>query len=179
MQDLETKSLWSQISGICIQGEMEGTKLKQVPSSHSTFAAFKKQYPYGKLLKKPADGHAGSRYDSYFADKEKLGIFDRIDNFERLAGKDKIYGIRFENSEIAVAESYLKKNGFALIVSDSKRIYLSYDESNTSIAAFVLPDTLRLAGKVEINNQTAKAFPVISAYWFAWVSFFPETELIK
>ncbi|MEE8404092.1 MAG: hypothetical protein V3S17_01740, partial [candidate division Zixibacteria bacterium] len=70
-------------------------------------------------------------------------------------------------------------NGFALLEIDSKRIYLSYDVSKTSVAAFVLPDTLRLAGKIEINNQTAQAFPVISAYWFAWVSFFPETELLK
>ena len=179
MQDLETKSLWSQISGICIQGKMEGTKLKTVPFSHTTFAAFKKQYPNGKLLKKPADSQAGSTYDSYFADKDKLGIFGRVDNFKKLAGKDKVYGIRFENSEFAVAESYLKKNGFALIVNDSKRIYLSYDESEMSVVAFALPDSLRLAGKIEINNQTARAFPVISAYWFAWVSFFPETELIK
>ncbi len=179
MQDLETKSLWSQISGICIQGKMEGTKLKTVPFSHTTFAAFKEQYPKGKLLKKPADGQAGSTYDSYFADKDKLGIFGRVDNFKKLAGKDKVYGIRFENSEFAVAESYLKKNGFALIVNDSKRIYLSYDESEMSVVAFALPDSLRLAGKIEINNQTARAFPVISAYWFAWVSFFPETELIK
>ena len=182
MQDLETKSLWSQISGICIQGEMEGTKLKTVPFSHTTFAAFKKQYPNGKLLKKPADSTDkidGSTYDSYFGNKEKLGIFGRVDNFKRLAGKDKVYGIRFKNSEIAVSESYLKKNGFALIVNESQRIYVSYDESEMSVAAFALPDTLRLAGKIEINNQTARAFPVISAYWFAWVSFFPETELIK
>lgn len=182
MQDLETKSLWSQISGICIQGKMEGAQLKTVPFSHTTFAAFKKQYPHGKLLKKPADSTNkidGARYDSYFADKEKLGIFGRVDNFKRLAGKDKIYGIRFENSEFAVSESYLKKNGFALIVNDTKRIYLSYDVSDMSVAAFALPDSLKLAGRIEINNQTAEAFPVISAYWFAWVSFFPETELIK
>ena len=179
MQDLETKSLWSQISGICIQGEMEGTKLKQVPSSHTTFAAFKKQYPNGKLLKKPTDSQVGSTYDSYFADKDKLGIFGRVDNFKRLAGKDKVYGIRFENSEFAVAESYLTKNGYAMIESESMRVYVTFDSASLTAAAFALPDSLKLAGKIEINNQTATAFPVISAYWFAWVSFFPETELIK
>ena len=182
MQDLETKSLWSQISGICIWGEMEGTKLKTVPFSHTTFGAFKIKYPNGKLLKKPTDSTDkidGSSYDSYFADKERLGIFGRVDNFKRLAGKDKVYGIRFENSEFAVSERYLTKNGYAMIVSESMRVYVTFDSASLTAAAFALPDSLKLAGKIEINNQTAKAFPVISAYWFAWVSFFPETELIK
>ena len=64
MQDLETKSLWSQISGICIQGKMEGTQLKTVPFSHTTFAAFKKKYPDGKLLKKPVDRRKSTRLNS-------------------------------------------------------------------------------------------------------------------
>jgi hypothetical protein len=179
MQDLETKSLWSQISGICIQGKMEGTKLQQVPFSHTTFGAFKKQYPNGKLLKKPADSQKGSPYDSYYADKDKLGMFGRVDNFQKLKGKDKVYGLRFENKEVAVAESYLKINGYVLVENDSKRIYVSYNDSRMSVAAFVLPDTVKLAGKFDLKELTTEQFPIVSAYWFAWVSFFPDTELIK
>ena len=179
MQDLETKSLWSQISGECIQGEMEGSKLQQVPFSHTTFAEFKKQYPNGKLLKKTADAQAGSTYDSYYADKDKLGIFGRVDNFERLAGKDKVYGIRFDNSETAVAENYLAENGYAVVKNGSKRIYVSYDSGSHSVAAFDLPDSVKASGKINIQEFSANSYPILSAYWFAWVSFFPETELIK
>ncbi len=92
MQDLETGSLWSQINGECISGELEGKKLSPLPALHTTYSEFKELYPEGLLLKKPEKGESGSSYDSYFADPDKLGIFGRADNFQKLDGKDKVFG---------------------------------------------------------------------------------------
>ena len=195
MQDLETKSLWSQISGECIQGEMEGTKLKQVPFSHTTFDAFKNKYPNGKLLRKPANSPSGSSYNFYSADKDRLGIFGRVDNFERLAGKDKVYGIRLGDREIAISKKYLEQKGYAIVEHNNRHVYVKYEKSTESVSARLYPEDIKLIPdgklvKIFIRGPSpmggtvdeiisGEALPIISAYWFAWVSFFPETELIK
>ena len=114
MQDMQTQSLWSQISGECIQGELEGTRLTLFPASQTTFAEFKKIYPDGMLLKKPEKGPEGSQYQSYFADSTKMGIFGRVESFERLGAKDVVFGIRQSGRQTAVSESYLRENGFCL-----------------------------------------------------------------
>ncbi len=204
MQDRETESLWPQPWGECIKGPSEGKKLDQFPAIHTTYAEFKKQYPNGQLLKKPEKGEAGSPYDRYFTDPDKLGIFGRANNFERLAGKDKVFGIRQGDQQVAVAEAYLIERGYAMIADLSDPVIVTYDKNSSTSAAFAFTgkQTETIKGlKVESNRiivsdgklvwdaltgelidgdgENLALVPTMSAYWFAWLSFFPETELIK
>jgi hypothetical protein len=204
MQDLETESLWSQISGEAIMGIEEGKKLTLFPVIHTTYAEFKKNYPHGVLLTKPEKGPPGSPYETYFSDKSKLGIFGRVNDFQKLDGKDKVFGLSIKGSHFAVSEDYLSKNRFALIEAPASTIILILaDDGNTTVAyslADFNADNLKnlkiennkivLHGKkvswdirdgitVEGNQKALTLIPVVSAYWFAWFSFFPQTELIK
>ena len=204
MQDLQTGSLWSQILGECISGSEENKKLKQFPASHTTYGEFKKLYPDGRLLRKPELGEAGSHYDEYFANTEKLGIFGRIDDFERLAAKDKVFGLRLGDREVAVAESHLETNGWAMVTAEPAPVLVTFDASGGTAAAFDLgglseeivselsikDDRISSAnsqtiwhartGKlIEGEGQDLNVIPTMSAFWFAWASFFPTTELIK
>jgi len=164
MQDFETESLWSQITGECIKGDLEGARLTQVPAQHFTYAEFKRLYPNGVLLRKPVRGESGSPYEGYFA-SERLGIFGRGDNFKRLDAKEIVYGLRFEGGEVAVAQSYLEKKRMVVVNKFKPTVELVLTEGG-GVRAIA-----RDSGK--------KPYPVISAFWFAWASFFPETELIK
>lgn len=204
MQDLETESLWSQVSGECISGPMEGSMLKQFPAIHSTYKDFKRTYPNGLLLKKPEMGEAGSPYNSYFSDNEKLGIFGRANNFTRLNGKDKVIGIRLTNREVAVSYDYLSREEFAFISDSVAPVILIFNVAGATVSAFIFDKIdnnyltsldisdgiISIAeGRIkwdaysgyaiseEIENLKIK--PTMTAFWFAWVSFFPETELIK
>lgn len=204
MQDLETESLWSQVNGECISGPMEGAKLIQFPAIHSTFKDFKKTYPKGQLLKKPEKGEAGSPYNSYFSDGKKLGIFDRANNFTRLDGKDKVIGIRFTDREVAVSYDYLNREQYAFIPDPVSPVILIFNTDGATVSAFAFDKTDNnylesldvKDGIVSIDDGKTKwsAFsgdaiskgidnlkikPAMTAFWFAWVSFFPETELIK
>lgn len=198
MQDLETKSLWSQIAGESIMGDMEGTKLTLFNSSHSTFAEFKKQYPHGKMLKKPEKGEAVSHYNKYFADSTRLGIFGRLDNFERLPAKAKVFGLRLAGKNIAIGKKYLSEKNYTFINNNTDNILIVYDNENNTVSAFKLTDKSEnysvSSGSITSGDMTWNAFtgernggegaaleqvPVITAFWFAWASFFPETELIK
>ena len=203
LRDRQTGSLWSQISGECISGPMEGTTLVQYPAHYSNFAQFKKEYPNGRLLKKEAKGQDGSYYDEYFANKTKLGIFGRIGSFTRLEAKEKIFGIRLDNSEVAVTEEFMAKNGYRLIETANGIILIYYDSNSITVNAFNLPsswsdsiDKIHVGeNSISFGNETRSwslstghvisgegnslsPVAVITAFWFAWVSFFPETELI-
>ena len=169
MQDLETESLWSQPSGECIQGELEGNKLTLFPAIHTTFAGFKKSHPNGQLLKKEAKGPHGSPYADYFDDQSKLGMFGRLDNFERLPGKALVFGLRLPEGEVAITKDYLEEHGHAEI-GEGPIVMVSYDPESKTVRA------------IATQSQTtsfAWPVPVITSYWFAWASFFPDSELIK
>lgn len=203
MHNLETESLWSQVSGQCIQGEQEGKLLELYPSSISTFAEYRASYPDGMILVKPEKGEAGSSYNSYFADRDKLGMFGRVDNFQRLAGKDLVYGLRAGERQVAVSEEYLAKNGYAYIDQLQPPVMIAFNKEGNSVSAFAVDDTelaadafavtgnkiIKVDGKtvwdattgklLEGKGKDLKEVAVMSAYWFAWASFFPETALIK
>ena len=197
MQDVETETLWSQVTGIAIMGPMEGTTLTLFPSSMTTFSEYSKLYPGGVLLAKPDKGGAGSPYNDYFADPKKLGIFGRVDNFERLPGKANVYGLRIDNREVAVAQTKLAKDGWALVDAVEGSVLVTYDTKSGTVAAFEIIDGTAVSDGVIRNEKTNQSWhlltgvpeeeggenlepvPILSAYWFAWVSFFPNTELIQ
>lgn len=204
MQDLETKSLWAQVLGEGIMGDMEGKKLTLFPSTQITFEEFAKEYPNGVLLKKPEIGLPNSNYHDYFTDRTKLGIFGRVDKYRRLRGKEMIVGIRSGDKQLAIAAKLLKNK--KAIVSDhlSPAVVLTSDESGRTISAFSLeqfePD---VAKKIKMadghlmlketdltwdaqtgkllsgEGEDLKTVPFTTCYWFAWITFFPDTKLVK
>ncbi len=203
MQDLQTESLWSQISGECISGEMVGAVLELLPTQHMTFADFAALYPNGRVLAKPARGQPGSAYSDYFGSTDKLGVFGRADDFERLPGKSLVWGLRLESGPIAVYRTVLDSTRWVLIDDTEPPIALVTDSAGDAVAAFDLGDldsahvrALRLidsqfvveeaglrwqavSGRALARGSDLRPLPLISAFWFAWASFFPETRLVK
>ena len=57
---METKSMWSQVTGECISGTLDGRKLELFPAMHTTYDEFVKLYPDGLILGKPGRGYAVS-----------------------------------------------------------------------------------------------------------------------
>ncbi len=56
MYDRQTSSLWAQVTGVAIVGELVGTELNQLPSAVISWGDFKRSYPQGRVLSK-ATGH--------------------------------------------------------------------------------------------------------------------------
>lgn len=204
MHDRETGSLWPQPWGECFKGPSEGKKLSEYPAIHTTYAEFKKLYPHGQLLKKPEKGEAGSPYGDYFADSEKLGMFGRLNDYERMPGKDKVFGIRHEDKQVAISLALLKRRSYTLVTGVGDPMIVTYDSITETASAFAFRGDQRASvkglrvysdsinapgGRTVWNPRTGKVIrgdgsdlpvvPIMSAYWFAWLSFFPNTELIK
>lgn len=183
MQDVETENLWSQISGEAIQGDKKGKMLTMFKSfSHSTYGEFKKQFSNGMLLKKEKLGEAGSHYNKYMEDSTKFGIFGRADTFNKLGGKELVFGIRHGEKVVAVSKDYLIKKSYYAFKSNESTILVFYDKNSETINAFET-DYKMSNGYVlnKWNLEELKKFnpvPVVTSYWFAWISFFSETELV-
>ncbi|MBD3219055.1 MAG: DUF3179 domain-containing protein, partial [candidate division Zixibacteria bacterium] len=185
----------------CIQGELKGKVLEPFSSIHTTYAEFKELYPDGLLLKKPQKGPKGSPYEGYFADPDKLGIFGRQDDFRKLDGKDLVFGLRLDGKQVAISRDYIAEKQYVLIEHDGAPILVYYDGTSNTVAAYNLNGDNELSAGVEFGNEkiilndmawdarTGEAlsantadlrhFPIFTAYWFAWFSFYPETELKK
>ncbi len=198
MQDFQTESLWSQVSGKAISGEKEGMLLKLYPSQQMTYAQFKKSYPTGRLLRKPSKGGGVSHYERYFADSAKIGIFDRIDKFDRLPSKDIVVGVRSGDKQAAVTMDLLAEKKMAILNNMSPPVVVIYDLTTQAISGYEISSQSATSieyadGKLSAgdeswdiftghalnaNGKDLKSVSVSTAFWFAWSSFFPDTELI-
>ena len=58
MMDRETGTLWSQVTGEAIHGELKNTRLDSMPVAYTTWAAWKAKHPDTKVLikEKPVHG---------------------------------------------------------------------------------------------------------------------------
>jgi len=204
LRDRETGSLWSQVLGECISGPLEGATLTLYPVFYTTYREFKNQYPKGLLLRKPSKGKAGSYYESYFADQSKLGIFGRINNFKRLGAKEVVFGLRLHGKDVAITKVFLKEYRYKIIENSHEAVLVYFNPKTNTVMAYSLTSldyqstnditvsdsTITLPGKNQSWNLKdgqsniaglphLERVPVTTAFWFAWVSFFPETDLIR
>jgi len=188
MIDMETRSLWSQVDGKAIQGSLIGSELTLFPFQHISFDEYKKNYPNGKLLKKPPKEKHGSGYASYFSDETRMGIFGRKENFDRLPAKSIVYGVRTDDFQLAVSLDKLKRDGYFVIENSNPPIVIMYEEDKSAKAYAVTSLPAKFSGKIVVEKgeilvegkaASIEQFPLLSSFWFAWASFFPDTELIQ
>jgi len=156
------------------------------------------------MLKKPEKGRAGSYYESYFSDSTELGVFGRVDNFERFPAKEHVFGLRLANMNVAISKEYLATKSFVFVQNSPTGVLVVFDKHSNTVSAFDVPGEFKDAvvaegeirldstvwnaskgvlistgGSIEGSGENLDQVPVITAFWFAWASFFPETELIK
>lgn len=190
------------MTGECIAGDLEGKVLELYPSVMMTFADFAEAYPDGKLLRKPEPGPDSSPYSWYADDTTALSMFGRADDFERLKGKDIVYGLRIAGRQVAIAADLLDRERLVKLAQFTSPAVVigapggggaafSWEAEPDLMAKLALvEDTLIVAGSemrwnagsgrsLNENADDLPLLPMTSAYWFAWVSFFPNTELVK
>lgn len=95
MYDRQTHSLWAQMEGRAIVGDLAGTKLSWLPSNTIAYGEWKALFPRGKVLSRETGHHrqyGSNPYESYDEpDRHPFLFFDQVDG--RLPPKERVVGI--------------------------------------------------------------------------------------
>ncbi len=200
MYDRQTGSLWSQLLGEAVEGELLGTELSYLPSQLTTWTDWKTRHPDTQALVK-----RGSRGDPYYMyyQSEAAGVIGETFEDDRLYTKEFVIGV--ENGGQAVAFPYSVLNDEpvvnhsvggldVLVVFDAETgSGLVYDRlvAGQTLTFSAYPDGLladeetgttwdpltgeALAGQL-VGNVLARVKSTRS-FWFGWKDFFPATEV--
>jgi hypothetical protein len=168
MYDRKTDSLWSQVLGESIKGEMAGTKLEKIPSTIVKFGNWKQEHPQGQVLSKDTDfsrDYNNSPYENYH--QTEAVYFPTKSKDGRLDKKELILGIIINGKAKAYYPPAIKEEGKIAEEFQDKTIVAKYDKKLDSVKLF------------ERKNEELERLPATSAYWFSWSSAYPDTELYK
>jgi hypothetical protein len=202
MQDKETGSLWSHITGKSLDGAMKGKQLDYLPSVQSTWNDWVEQHPDTKVLRKEKEVRSSS-YENYFKDPDRIGIFRSRWLTDRMPGKNLVHGINVGIHALAIEDVKLK-SGQLLNVQIGETPAVAVRLPDGGIRAYIaragdrtlhfrikdkLPFTLDMetestwdlesgvctAGK--LKGTSLEETVVRTAFWFAWSNFFPNTKV--
>lgn len=170
MYDRKTDTLWSQILGEAILGELTGNKLKVLPSDQILYGNWKKQFPKGDVLSQDTGAikvYGSNPYGNYFSVANfSLQLAGGSD--DRLANDAFIFGVVEGDKAKAYDIEAVKRKG---IVEDNfagNDFILRYDKEL---------DIVRMFKK--LSDGTEERVNPFSNFWFSWAAIHPGTELYK
>lgn len=205
MFDRETGTLWTQVDGRALRGPLAGRRLVEVPAMQTTWKVWKKLHPDTLVLRKPK-GLRGSRYDDYFADPNRRGLFGTRGD-SRLKGKTLVLGIHSGEDAVAIPVDALKKKPLLETGLAGEQLVIVYSNEHKTTAVFrarvegrALSFRLRSKGKeafledaethsmwlplegraVEgpLKGKKLEAVPYMHSYWYAWSAYRPKTRVV-
>ena len=165
MEDRETSTSWSHVTGRALGGPGRGAQLQALPSVQTTWAEWKKAHPNTDVLKK-SEEVSSSRYEGYFNDPERTGLFRAQWLTEKMPGKTLVWGAIVGVHAVAVTDEALADGAMAKVKLGETPVIIERGADGGVRAFAVLGDS-----RDEI--------PVTRAFWFAWSSFYPNTQVIE
>jgi Protein of unknown function (DUF3179) len=164
LYDRQTESLWSQIKQEAVTGMLTGTRLQLLPSTQTTWGAWKKKHPDTFVL----STHTGySRdyeedpYEDYYASRDVMFAVGKIS--PRYHPKEQVLGVELDGltkaypfSELARAKSPFKDK------IGKKTVTVTYDSKSRTAT---------------IRDASGKELPSVVGFWFAWYVFHKDTQV--
>lgn len=166
LYDRETNSLWSQLRMQAISGLRKGEKLNMLAASHTTLRDWLSRHPDTQVLSEDTGFGFDYSRDPYSAYK-KSG--------------DTWFPVAHNSS------AYDKKEWVAGVIVNGQAKAYPFSELMLSAANFmdevggraVRVEWLSDARSVAIYDADGVELPVVSAYWFAWYGFYPDTQIYR
>ncbi len=203
MYDRQTNSLWSQLLGEAVQGEMVGTKLEFLPAWMTTWEEWKALHPNTLALDK--GGRRGSRdvYDFYYTSND-AGVIGETNFDDRLETKQFVVGVEIGETAVAYPFSVLNEQPVINNTVAGEPILVFFDPPSAAgvtysrhldgqTLTFRLAESPRTLTDAETGSiwdafsGTATAGPLAGqtlervkstvVFWFGWKDFHPETAV--
>ena len=203
MVDRETGTWWSHVTGEGLRGDLAGRRLEMLPSVQTSWREWREAHPDTLLLAKSAAVQS-SRYERYFADPERTGLFRSRWLMERMPGKALVWGVARGVHAVAVTDDVLQGDGLVMTPLGDEPVVVARGPAG-GVRAFVARASGRdleltrggaqglarddatgsrwnlgtgRAVSGELEGATLEELPVTRVFWFAWSSFYPNTSVL-
>ena len=176
MYDRSTQTLWDQLTGEAVVGQLTAGELFRIPSDIVS---------YGSVRKREFDVYVLSTDTGYIRDynnapyegydtNERTYFPTNADGDQRLHPKTLIYGIAIDGKAIAFTKDFIVSKG-------TFQGYLGHGLTKIPLYLLYNPDTEQLEVTRFFKDTPGKKEPLVPvpAFWFSWLAEYPETELVE
>lgn len=166
LYDRETNSLWSQLLSKAISGERKGIELEMLPVNHTTWQDWKNQYPDTLVLSDKTGfkrDYSRTPYGNY--DKSQSLYFPVSQLNKDYHPKEYVLGLKLSGKTKVYPFAELSK------------IKSPYKDSFAGTNVTIVFDAKNRTGK--ILDESQNEIPIVTSFWFAWMAFYPESEIFK
>lgn len=166
LYDRQTESLWSQMLGAAVVGPFKGTELPQLPVFHTRWNAWQKRHPKTLVMSEETGvkrDYSNSPYSGY--EKTRQLYF----SVSRKAPKD--YHPKEQVLGVEVDGVY-KAYPFTELAQSKESRFV--DELNGKALSIIWDSE---ANSAHVLDDSSKPYVSLTAYWFAWYTFHPETHI--
>ncbi len=198
MYDRLTKSLWSQIWGQSIAGQLTGYTLQRIPVDVLSWGEWKKLHPNTVVLSKQTGFNRPYGDDPYGGYNMSDEIFFPLSHFDRrLSPKTVVWGLTVEgqakayplqNLTTLTKDSLGGKNVLVWKFSSDVRFFdpvvrgilLNFEDANGTIVDLETHSTWNYEGVATsglLSGLNMTRYVAETIYWFAWAAFYPNTTL--
>lgn len=169
LYDRATGSLWSQLRQQAISGPLKGTTLTAWPLESTTWADWRRRHPDTEVLSFDT-GHARDY------DRDPYAGYDAV---HRL-----MFSVQHRDSRLGLKEWVL-----GVAVGRASKAYPFTALATRTAGSGWLED--RVGGQVvrirydavhraaRVEDSSGYPLAAVTAYWFAWVAFHPDTEVLR
>ncbi len=185
--DHETESVWSQPLGTAIQGSYKGVRLEMIPAEVVPWTTWEKEHPDTLVLDTgatktlpPVDPFANNKPGNFF-----IGV--------ALAEGVKAYWVELVSRQVVVNDHIGELPVVVYANPEDKAVHVYVRRLNEQVLDFKwvngrLQDQQTgtfwdpakgLGVEGPLRNRLLKELPFSSTYGWAWVSFYPDTQLYK
>ncbi len=167
LYDRETESLWSQIMGRAIAGPRQGELLELVPLRPTTWDAWRSAYPDTLVLSPETGYRIDYQVDPYEGyDRSKRLMFSVSSRDQSYHPKALVTGVVIDGKARAYPFEELAKLSEPLVEQiGSTTIRVRYDGAAKS------------AWLERLDGGAATDLASVTAFWFAWYAFHPDTSV--
>jgi hypothetical protein len=201
MYDRQTESLWSQVLGKAIRGDLKGQELTFLPSWQTTWEDWKARHPDTLALVK---GYRGIRdpYTRYY-DSGQAGVLGETFEDDRLSTKEFVIGVQVGSDAVAYPFRYLSEIPVVNDTVGERPVLVVFDAEHASgvvfsrevdgrVLTFEWEEALRLRDKEtgsiwdglngraisgELEGATLARVKSTRSFWFGWKDFYPDTRV--
>jgi hypothetical protein len=166
LYDRDSESLWSQIRMQAISGKFKGSRLEPIALLHTSWSDWRQRHPQSEVLSEETGYSRDYRRSPYGDYETSRSIFFPVAfTAKGYHPKERVLGVILAGISKAYPFSELAKTSGK--INDrvaGQAIQILYDGKHESATAL---------------DTEGATLPTITAFWFAWYAFHPDTQVFQ